>query len=207
MRLALLSSRFSPDTPSDSRPQSLPALNTAFLASLQDLSAYHIFQWSTFYRDIFTRFFGDYVDAALTFGVAQTADSIRLPLTSHSREIFTKGYRYVTVESGESMQFAVTKSLNGLQRFLDLPLEFYSTRLVAAANEPASARALRAVCSSMVSAILTGYATLELGELTGAQALPRFSRSWSHAISFMNGADLERVLESLEPGDFRKAWH
>ncbi len=104
MRLALLSSRFSPDTPSDSRPQSLPALNTAFLASLQDLSAYHIFQWSTFYRDIFTRFFGDYVDAALTFGVAQTADSIRLPLTSHSREIFTKGYRYVTVESGESMQ-------------------------------------------------------------------------------------------------------
>lgn len=147
---------------------------------------------------------GDYVDAALTFGVAQTADSIRLPLTSHSREIFTKGYRYVTVESGESMQFAVTKSLNGLQRFLDLPLEFYSTRLVAAANEPASARALRAVCSSMVSAILTGYATLELGELTGAQALPRFSRSWSHAISFMNGADLERVLESLEPGDFRK---
>ncbi len=51
-----VSSRFSPDTPSDSRPQSLPALNTAFLASLQDLSAYHIFQWSTFYRDIFTRF-------------------------------------------------------------------------------------------------------------------------------------------------------
>ncbi len=71
----------------------------------------------------------------------------------------------------------MTKSLNGLQRFLDLPLEFYSTRLVAAANEPASARALRAVCSSMVSAILTGYATLELGELTERR---RFLASRAH---------------------------
>ena len=97
-------------------------------------------------------------------------------------------------------RYAITKSLNGLQRFVDLPIEFFSARDTTA--DVVEARVLRRVCSSMLRGILEGYARARFGNESGWQFLPRFPRSWSHSLPFLVGVDFEALLELVEPGEF-----
>jgi hypothetical protein len=181
----------------------LQQLAEVFAADLEELSEHHIFQWSTFYRDRLSSFFDQFFDGARHAGeVSAVLTMARHALTMHAREIFQKGFNYVTLQSHETPQYAITKSLHGLQRFLDLPIEFYSTKL-SIVRDTASARILRSLCSAMVGAILEGYSSVRFNRQSGTQVLPRFPRSWAYALPFLTSSDLSGLLTRLEPGDFR----
>jgi hypothetical protein len=180
----------------------LGPLQMAFAEELQDLSEHHIFQWSTFYRDTLSLYFDRFLTTATD--ASQRDDALRVMrelLSNHSQEIFEKGFRYLSSQAREVRQYAVTKSTNGLQRFLDLPIEFYSAKDTVVA--PSDAQVLRAVCSAMLRGILEGYANASLGESSGGQLLPRYPRSWGYSLAFLSDSDLEPLLDAIEPGEFR----
>ena len=186
-----------PDSDVDIEP-----LGAFFVDRLNELSQHHIFQWSTFYRDSLSRSFDQFLEAAhRTRYTSSIWALIRLELAKHAQEIFQKGYYHLTSRGSELPQYAVTKSLNGLQRFLDLPIEFYSTNLPTI-RSTADARLLRSLCSAMVGAILEGYAGVLLNR-PGSQVLPRFPRSWAHTLPFLTSSDLSSFLARLEAGEFR----
>lgn len=178
-------------------------LVSEFEVTLKDLSALHIFQWSTFYRDALSAKFESF-RAICARSEDPSAVALRLssPLEAHSTEIFQKGFQRFRSTGGESVQNGVAKSLNGLQRFLDLPLEFYATNL-SKSREPENVRVMRALCSSLAGAILAGYTGLKFEDERGGQVLPRFPRSWAHVLPFLTRDQLARLLENLEEGDLR----
>ena len=137
---------------------------------LIELSERHIFQWNTHYRDT-------------GHGLLRPADGLprrrtrrALPLASpvaemvserfrrHAKEIFEKGWIHLAARTGTSA--AQAKAENGIQSFLDLPLEVYSAKL-AALQDGVSPRSLRMIASAMLSGILRGAATARLGDHAG----------------------------------------
>ncbi|MGN9769073.1 hypothetical protein ACTMS2_28355 [Micromonospora sp. SD12] len=169
--------------------------------ALHELSEKHIFQWQTLYRDWLSEDFDWFLDALASYvRYPQVLEKIHEALMAHSAEIFEKGRRH-QINQGETEQFAIEKSLKGLQSFLDLPIEFYSARLSTAADTKQATR-LRALTSSMLSAILTGYSQLDFGSHTGGGVLARYPRSWAHTLAFFTPDDLDALLERIEHNDF-----
>ncbi|WFE98619.1 hypothetical protein [Micromonospora sp. WMMD964] len=169
--------------------------------ALRELSEKHIFQWQTLYRDWLSEDFDWFLDALSSYvRYPQVLEKIHEALVAHSAEIFEKGRRH-QINQGETEQYAIDKSVKGLQSFLDLPIEFYSARLSTAADVR-QARGLRALTSSMLSAILTGYSLLNFGSQSGSEVLARYPRSWAHALAFFTPDDLDALLEHIEHNEF-----
>ncbi|WP_406383983.1 hypothetical protein OHU25_41020 [Streptomyces sp. NBC_00117] len=167
-----------------------------FLEALQYLSDRHIFQWSTYYRNRLAEDFTSFLDRLTAPEAARTLlPEIALALSGHAQDIFQKGFNY-QIGQGESEQGALMKSLNGLQRFFDLPIEFYSTRLPAAVDLE-SARRLRALNSCMLSAIVVGYAQVDFGNRTGRDALLEHTRAWFHTLPFLVMDDVLLVQQQI----------
>lgn len=183
---------------SSTAPSRVAVTHDRFQTDLDELSQYHIFQWATYYRDTLAEYFDVFLDELAAAESSQPLDIVRSCLYSHSREIFRKGYLHVTGSGGDDSSYGLTKSLAGLQRFLDLPLEFYSSSLQAQNRHP---RQLRKLCSAMLCGILQGYASAQLGQ-SGGQVLPRYQRSWAHTLPFLTTADLDELTPALESGDF-----
>lgn len=190
----------------------VPPLNAAevderfaeFENVLQVLSERHIYQWSTFYRDWLTDDFDWLLTAMERYRrPSELLERVRLAMAAHSREIFQKGYRYVTTQE-DGHEYAVTKSLNGLKRFLDLAVEFYSSKLPAAAAIEQSRR-LRALTSSMLVGVLHGYAQVSFGWEAGEDILARFATYWAHTLAFLQPYDIESLLERLPRNEFTDA--
>lgn len=166
---------------------------------LEDLANRHIFQWTTFYRDTLSRYFDDFLIVMDSNEKAKPwLNLMKASLVHHATEIFQRGYRYQLDHNDARSHYAITKSLTGLQRFLDLPLEFYSTRL-SGAHHAEGAIQLRQLCSAMVSGILIGYSNAKLDQ-GGRKVLPRFSGSWAHVLPFLTADDLRELTVNLEPG-------
>ena len=168
---------------------------------LVDLSDRHIFQWNTHYRDTITEFFdplmGFLDDEA--FGsplVSPVAELLSDRFRRHSKEIFEKGWLHLKARA--DVTAAQAKAENGIQRFLDLPLEVYSAKL-ALLQDGVSSRSLRMIASSMLSGILRGVATAELGGPAG-NLLPRIHRTWARVLPFITASDLALFLEDLQDG-------
>lgn len=174
-----------------------PDLATDFRKALDELRERHIFQWSTFYRDCL----GEYLPRFLREmdgGPPETiARSLSELLAAHTRETFLKGYEFVRGERRHDE--AVRKSLNGLSRFLALPLDFYSVRS-STPSEPESAFSLRLAVSAAVSGILDGYAATSFGRQKGSVILLRFQRSWMHYMAFLIPRHAENVIDHLGAG-------
>ncbi|MBQ0997059.1 hypothetical protein [Streptomyces sp. RK62] len=169
-----------------------------FRAALQDLSDRHIFQWSTYYRDRLAEDFNYFLDRMTDPEDVRTLlPKISSALSSHAEEIFQRGFNYQMTQ-GESEPYALMKSLNGLQRFFDLPIEFYSTRLPGAADLE-SARQLRALNSCMLSAIIMGYAQVTFGDRTGREVLQENARAWLHTLPFLVTDDMFLVQRRIGP--------
>lgn len=167
-----------------------------FLAALQDLSDRHIFQWSTYYRNRLAEDFTTFLDRLTDPEEARgLLPKITLALSGHAQDIFQKGFNY-QVGQGESEHYALMKSLNGLQRFFDLPIEFYSTRLPAAVDLE-SARRLRTLNSCMLSAIVAGYAQVDFGSRTGRDVLLEHRRAWFHTLPFLVTDDVLLVQQKI----------
>jgi hypothetical protein len=170
-----------------------------FQSDLEELSRSHIFQWATYYRDTLADYFDVFLDELISGNGSAALNTVRSCLSSHSREIFHKGYVHVTGAFGDEKNYAVTKSMAGLQRFLDLPLEFYSSYLQA--NHNLHAGELRKLCSAMICGILQGYSAAQLDQ-RGSKILPRFQRLWAHVLPFLTTADLDELTPELEAGEF-----
>ncbi|WP_433495478.1 hypothetical protein ACQP26_09440 [Micromonospora sp. CA-248089] len=172
--------------------------------ALNKLSEKHIFQWHTFYRDWLSEDFDWFLDALASYvRYPQVLEKIHDALAAHSAEIFEKGRRH-QINQGETEQYAIDKSLKGLQSFLDLPIEFYSARLPSAVDTRRATR-LRALTSTMLSAILTGYTQLDFGTYTGGAVLARYPRSWAHTLAFSTPDDLDALLGLIEHNDFARS--
>jgi hypothetical protein len=176
-------------------------LEATLVERFAELSERHIFQWSTFYRDFLGPLFPQIVslldESTDRVGLARR---IRAQFAAHANEIFVKGHDHVTRKGGGAA--ATTKSLAGLQRFLELPIEFYSAFAMSMASKR-NAFALRTACSAMLAGILDGYGDARFGDQRGWQLLPRYPRSWTHYVGFLSAGDLGAAIASLEPGNIR----
>ncbi len=170
---------------------------TSIHAKLCALSDYHIFQWTTYYRDFLGRLF-DRLYRETQDATRQTLSTIATDkLAEHAADIFGKGYEYVRQRASSD---ARTKSLSGLQTFLSLPIEIYSTLAFSVGNAN-DARRLRLTCSAMLEGILKGYGSVALGDLEGWQLLPRFPRTWLHTFAFLTNQSARAIVEHIEAGE------
>lgn len=156
--------------------------------TLHTLSERHIFQWATFYRDDLGAYFRELMLLSGHPDAEQGIKATRELFRGHSREIFTKGYLHIVSRVSNPAQ-AQQKAFGGLQRLLDLPLEFYSARLSGDLTT-ASAVMLRRLTSAMLSGALEGFASINRGDLKGAEVLAANLRSWLHVTTFVSGDHL-----------------
>jgi len=177
----------------------LSAEMTAMVKKLGDDLAYlynhHIFQWGTFYRDYLEPYYTLFMEASDDPSIWLAVESARQLVSKHAKEIYLKGYLYVTDHDSE--QRAIAKSVSGLQRFLDLPIELYSARLFADLRH-AEAICLRRLTSAMLCGIVEGYSQVPFGELPGRDLLGAHIGSWAHVLPFMVTSHIQSVLVLLE---------
>jgi hypothetical protein len=179
----------------------LGELQASFSEALDDLRRHHIFQWATFYRDCLSQYFD------LCFDADRRADDpIVVPtmlsdsVAEHAKAIFEQGYEHIT-RVGDAHEYAIRKSLNGLQRFLDLPIEFYSAKLKLSMDK-ASAASLRLLSSAMILGILRGYCLVRFSSESGGEALTQGARAWAHVLPFLTSTHLAQLTRMLMVGEF-----
>jgi len=164
---------------------------------LESLSKWHIFQWSTYYRDELRAIMADTVRLLNTGGDADVAfDLVGQLVSDHSNEIFSKGYNFVSAQNWATSELAVAKSLAGLRSFLDLPVEIYadeSSRI----TSPRDCRILRRTTSRMLAGVLLGFTRTSLGESSATELLQRTIKSWAPALPLLEETDFDRVGEAL----------
>lgn len=167
---------------------------------LNRLAQYHIFQWSTYYREWAHRFLG----SQLVLENSVNDDDVRSLIGEHILEIFERGFKYKTEDQGRSDALAQLTAVNGLQRFAELAVEFYAGAVmkVVRTNER---QALRAATSSYIGAALIGFARARFGLRSGADLLLAHSIQWLHYLPFLRLKELAYVAESLGVGQISLA--
>jgi hypothetical protein len=180
----------------------LNLLEQRYKDELERLSTHHIFQWSTFYRD----FIGTLFSTALEHRHAPSGDPpilamIATQIRTHATQIYEKGYRHLIREQAPP-NTVITKALNGLERFLALPIEFYGT-YAANVTDAAAATDVRHLCSKVIFGILAGYGDGKYGDDTGWGLLLKHPRSWAWVLGFLTASDAATIAEKLEDGQFR----
>lgn len=175
-----------------------PELVANFRSALDELRERHIFQWSTFYRDCLAEYLDRFLDEMRHLSNGDSGRLLSKPLADHTRDTFSQGYAFAR-DSNHGHDEAVRKSLNGLSRFLALPLDFYSIHS-SKSSDDGSASALRLLVSAAVSGILEGYSSASFGQKTGSAILPRFQRGWMHYIAFLIPRHAENVVDHLDSG-------
>ena len=162
-----------------------------------ELSEWHIFQWSTYYRDELKAIMADTVDLLRSNSDPDTAFAeVGAAIQEHSREIFTKGFSRVMLQGQATPDAAVAKALGGLRSFLALPVEIYADE-TSRISEPKGCRALRRVTSRMLRGILIGFLDSQLGELNAQELLARTAKSWVHVLPLLEEADLNLLNQSI----------
>lgn len=195
--LSTPSTRRTPARTRVTEPDPDPDLATDFRRALDELRERHIFQWSTFYRDCLAEYLPRFLREMDRAPSGTAARSLSELLADHTRDTFMKGYEFTRGAHGHDE--AVRKSLNGLSRFLALPLDFYSVRS-SAPSDPGSPALLRLSVSAAVSGILDGYSSTSFGRQKGSAVLPRFQRSWMHYMAFLIPRHAEDVVARLAAG-------
>lgn len=162
-----------------------------------ELSEWHIFQWSTYYRDELRAIMADTVNLERLDSSAELVfAAVGLAIQAHSSEIFTKGFSRVSSQQKATPEAAVAKALGGLRSFLELPVEIYaeeSSRI----SEPRGCRALRQVTSRMLRGILVGFLDSNLGEIDTRLLLERTAKSWVHVLPLFEESDLDLLDSSI----------
>lgn len=200
-----------PATPGTS-PSIFSKFGGDFRQALNDLHERHIFQWSTFYRDCLEDYFDRFLKEMKHPSSDDFFKAISEPLAEHAHVAFAKGYDhqirtrlhgeppdYIPLPAARNNDPAIGKSINGLSRFLALPLDFYSARS-SIVSEYQPTLTLRVLVSAAVRGILEGYSRIHFGEKSGSEILPRFQRQWAPYMAFLTPDHARRVIGSLAPG-------
>ena len=168
-----------------------------FREELGELSRKHIFQWTTSYRDCLFRHFDRHLSRVEREPDASVG-AIRRHLSEHSHEIFAKGYGHERDTKHTPHFGAVQKSVGGLARFLDLALDYYSTRASSTYRQQ-PVLALRTLFAAACLGILEGYAAVRFDKERGDSLLPKFSHRWGHHLAFLTPDAAEEVAGLVEP--------
>lgn len=200
------SSRLGHGKASEAPDRSPTSLNSApmvqeFITSLGDrfdeLSEWHIFQWSTYYKDELRAISAETVELLRSNSDADAAlEQVGNAIRSHSVEIFTKGFSFTMSQRWATPESATVKSLGGLRSFLELPVEIYadqSSRI----TEPKDCRALRRVTSRMLRGILLGFLDSSLGDTEPSELLVRTAKTWVHVLPLLELDDLSELGQSF----------
>lgn len=165
---------------------------------LDDLGRFHIFQWSTYYRDELRAMLAETVDLIRSDKNENDAfDLVSKHFRRHSKQIFSKGYNFVSSQAWTSAELAEGKSLAGLRAFLELPVELYadeSSRL----SSPQDCRVLRRASSRMLCGILLGFSEATLGSAAPASLMQRTIKSWAHILPLLEKKDLAELDQALD---------
>ena len=198
------SSRPTTSAPQKTRTAHLAAVavNDDFQRELRELSDKHIFQWATRYQDCLFRYFDLYFDRLTSPSDVTIGSPLHQHLAEHSLDIFTKGYNYSIGTQYLTQSRAVHKSVAGLSRFLELPLSYYSARVLQS-HDQRSLVALRQVFSDAVSGILDGFSEIQLGETLGADVLADFPGKWADNIAFLTPFAARTIADLLPSGALR----
>ena len=84
--------------------------------------------------------------------------------------------------------------MGGLQRFLFLVIDAYSSAASTASSKDDATRA-RAVASGMLSGIIKGYGRIRLAEVRGWDLLREYPTQWAHVMAFITSADLQALSQ------------
>jgi hypothetical protein len=167
---------------------------------LRKLSEHHLYKWSTYYRDTVGQLFESSFDLTASPGSRQPVEeAVREAFAAHSKEIFTKGFEFNTRQFQTRPRDAILKCVNGLQRFLELPVEVYGA-LAENVESAEEATRLHSLVSAYVSGIVLGFADVSFGSERGSQYLPAYPRSWAHYLAFVDDKALARILSGLAEG-------
>ena len=179
------------------------SLNDELREELRELSERHIFQWTTHYQECLFRCFDLYINQQLDSpSLPIGSSSLRQHLDEHSRDIFTKGYDYSVHTQCFSQSHAIQKSVAGLARFLELPLAYYSGR-ASRSHDQRTLVALRDVFSDSVLGIISGFATVQLGETLGPQILAASPEKWADSLGFLTPKSARETADMIGPGSLR----
>jgi hypothetical protein len=172
-----------------------------FREDLGKLSTYHVFRWSTAYREMITEYFDAFhVELRTTDQAPELLRLIKAAMSDHSKEVFRKVYLLYIERSTSDTDDIIIKITAGLQRFLDLVLEFYSGRL----SEPNQGRGWimhRQLCSAMTFGILNGYARTQFHR-PGSQVLLTLPQYWAYALPFLSRGEFSELVDALDADDF-----
>ncbi|HEX6183064.1 MAG TPA: hypothetical protein VFZ44_04065 [Pyrinomonadaceae bacterium] len=187
----------------DSEVRRQADLSAELRKELAELSDKYMFQWGTYYRDTVGRMFYLTEDRMKqTRNPRNVEYAVTEEFARHSSEIFGKGFKYSMDEELIDSSSAINKSLAGLQRFLELPLEVYSAQ-VGSVKDASGARALRGTCSAIIAGILEGFGAVPFGETYGWKLLPQYPRLWAHYLGFLTGDAVDRLESQLGSGSIR----
>jgi hypothetical protein len=180
----------------------LSHLTATFDTGFDNLRERHIFQWSTRYREFLFSSLEQALDIATRGPLPQVSTIASTATAKHAQQIFEKGYEYKTKANayGLKADYAINKSLSGLEHFLSLPIDWYTTA-IHAEHGMRYPSILREIVSAFLSGILLGYVRTHLGSNSGAQILPRFPRTWMPHVVFLTARDLKTLIFSLEAGE------
>jgi hypothetical protein len=168
-----------------------------FREDLGKLGTYHVFRWGTRYREMIAEYFEAFYDELRdTERAPELLVLIKTAMSDHSKDIFRKAYLSYMAHSTSDVEDIINKVTAGLQRFLDLVLEFYSIRL----SEPNQSRGLimlRQLCSAMTFGILNGYARAQF-DRPGNQLLLTLPQYWVYTLPFLSLTDLSEIVKGLD---------
>lgn len=163
---------------------------------LRDLFNNHIFKWSPHYRDAL-RFM---VDSALEeFPESGSIEAELIVISgqfaAHSKDIFGNGYSF-QIRRGLTSTVAELKSISGLQAFLDLVVSIYLERRQRV-DSATQAGILWSLTSGILSGIVGGYGSSDLGGVPGWHLLSKSLRSWVPPMGFCRGVELMALFEDF----------
>lgn len=174
-----------------------------YAVRLNSLRDKHIFQWNTAYRETINYIFKDMLTKRPALDEANgRVTAVAGLLEQHSVDIFQRGFNYITGTLAAAVDVAVAKSVGGLQRFLFLVIDAYSSAASTVSSKDDATRA-RAVASGMLSGIIKGYGRIRLAEVRGWDLLREYPTQWAHVMAFITSADLQALLEPAPDSDFK----
>ena len=174
--------------------ETLENIRADYGGRLDLLREHHIFQWNTYYRETIGYIFKDLMQRTQ---LADFPDKILLAASyefeRHSADIYVQGFEYITQKHNLSDSVAQSKSLGGLQRFLLLLVQEH-VKLTQTVKHASDSQTLRNVCSTLLTGVLIGYSKVSYGDKTGSSLLQSQMPSWAHALAFLRGSDLARLV-------------
>lgn len=185
----------------EASPQ-LRILSNRLEQQLSSLLEKYIFKWDPYYKEVIGDIFADAIESSYTPQGEVHLGVVREAIEKHTTALFQKGFDYATARTGQNCRQAQRKSINGLGRFLALPTEvFRENRRGIIKLE--HAKKLRNVTSSIIEAILCGYARINQESLIGSQLMYDNLGSWARFLTLIESDSLWRFIQVIDNPDLR----